>query len=236
MQAGRLQRELPVVVVDVEQAALRAGLGRGLGLVDRRRDAVDVQDAGEREAAEAGADDRDGCRHGDSFRAHGTLFHEPAWNTVPDAVKMAPWQRRRDAQRRTDALSRERIVDAAVEMLDAAGESGLTFRALAAAAAPPGRRDLLARGEQERAARRRHRRRHRRVLTGAARAGRRAAGRDPRRRARRVRRDRRPPWVGTQLDRLPCPAATLRIFERIGRQVQALGVPDAGSSRRRRRC
>src|ERR1700759_4869684 len=33
---------------------------------------------------------------------------------------------------RTDALSRERIVEAAVAMLDVAGESGLTFRALAA--------------------------------------------------------------------------------------------------------
>ena len=58
-QAGRLQGELPVVLVDVELAALGAGAGRGLGLVDRRRDAVDVQDAGEGQAAEAGADDRD---------------------------------------------------------------------------------------------------------------------------------------------------------------------------------
>src|SRR3954465_3816370 len=35
------------------------------------------------------------------------------------------------ADRRTDALSRERIVQAAIEILDAEGESGLTFRALA---------------------------------------------------------------------------------------------------------
>ncbi|MFD4669659.1 TetR/AcrR family transcriptional regulator [Lentzea sp. NPDC058450] len=34
--------------------------------------------------------------------------------------------------RRTDALSRERIVEAAVQLLDADGVSGLTFRALAA--------------------------------------------------------------------------------------------------------
>ncbi len=34
------------------------------------------------------------------------------------------------APRRTDALSRERIVEAAVELLDAHGEGGLTFRAL----------------------------------------------------------------------------------------------------------
>ncbi|GAA2323394.1 TetR family transcriptional regulator [Streptomyces violaceusniger] len=41
---------------------------------------------------------------------------------------MAPRTRR--PQRRTEALSRERIVEAAVELLDAAGEGGLTFRAL----------------------------------------------------------------------------------------------------------
>ena len=34
--------------------------------------------------------------------------------------------------RRTDALSKERIVDAAIEILDADGENALTFRALAA--------------------------------------------------------------------------------------------------------
>lgn len=38
--------------------------------------------------------------------------------------------RTRRAQRRTEALSRERIVEAAVEVLDAAGEGGLTFRVL----------------------------------------------------------------------------------------------------------
>ncbi|WP_326565233.1 TetR family transcriptional regulator [Amycolatopsis rhabdoformis] len=36
----------------------------------------------------------------------------------------------RKSPRRTDALSRERITAAAVELLDAAGEGGLTFRAL----------------------------------------------------------------------------------------------------------
>jgi AcrR family transcriptional regulator len=38
--------------------------------------------------------------------------------------------RTRRSTRRTEALSRERIVSAAVELLDAAGEGGLTFRAL----------------------------------------------------------------------------------------------------------
>ena len=36
------------------------------------------------------------------------------------------------AERRTDALSKQRIVAAAIEILDAGGESALTFRALAA--------------------------------------------------------------------------------------------------------
>ena len=95
------------------------------------------------------------------------------------------------AQRRTDALSRERIVDAAIELLDAEGESGLTFRALAARLATGPGRDLLARREQERAARRRHRRRRRRARWPTSRRpDAHAAGSDPRRRARRVRRDR----------------------------------------------
>ena len=38
--------------------------------------------------------------------------------------------RTRKSERRTEALSRERIVEAAVELLDAAGAGGLTFRAL----------------------------------------------------------------------------------------------------------
>ena len=37
--------------------------------------------------------------------------------------------------RRTDALSKERIVAAALEILDADGEEALTFRALASGAA-----------------------------------------------------------------------------------------------------
>ncbi len=58
-QAGRLEGGLAVVVVDVEHPALGARGRRGLRLVDRGRDAVDVQDAGQDESAEAGADDRD---------------------------------------------------------------------------------------------------------------------------------------------------------------------------------
>ena len=59
-QAGGAQRRLAVVLVDVEHAALRARVGRGLGLEDGGGDAVDVEDAREHQPAEAGADDRDG--------------------------------------------------------------------------------------------------------------------------------------------------------------------------------
>jgi hypothetical protein len=62
-EAGRFERELPVVLVDVELAALRAGLRRRIRLVDRRGDAMDVEDACEGEAAEARTDDRYWCRH-----------------------------------------------------------------------------------------------------------------------------------------------------------------------------
>src|SRR5690242_5149495 len=40
--------------------------------------------------------------------------------------------RARNTERRADALTRPRIVDAAVDLLDVAGEGGLTFRALSA--------------------------------------------------------------------------------------------------------
>jgi hypothetical protein len=56
-EVGRGERALPVVGVNVELTALRADVFRGVGLVDRRGDAV--EDAGEGEAAEARADDRD---------------------------------------------------------------------------------------------------------------------------------------------------------------------------------
>lgn len=62
-QAGGLERRLAVVGVDVQQPALGARGRRGLRFVDRDRDAVQVQDAGQDEAAEACSDDRDGCSH-----------------------------------------------------------------------------------------------------------------------------------------------------------------------------
>jgi len=64
----------------------------------------------------------------------GTAFHTGTSLHVGTALQMAQYDgmatRARRSQRRTEALSRERIVENAVELLDSAGEGGLTFRAL----------------------------------------------------------------------------------------------------------
>ena len=62
-QAGRLERRLAVPGVDVKQPALGPCRPRGLCFIDRDRDAVHVQDAGQDETAEASSDDGDRCSH-----------------------------------------------------------------------------------------------------------------------------------------------------------------------------
>ncbi|MEY9095009.1 hypothetical protein ABH899_003620 [Paenibacillus sp. RC84] len=57
-----LERMLSIVLVDVELPALRAGLCRGLRLVDRCGDAVDVENACESQSSQATTNDRNGCR------------------------------------------------------------------------------------------------------------------------------------------------------------------------------
>jgi len=66
-QSRRLQCRLAGVVMDVEHPALRPRGGGGLRLVDRGRDAVDMEDTGQGQPAEAGADDRDVSGHDDSL-------------------------------------------------------------------------------------------------------------------------------------------------------------------------
>jgi hypothetical protein len=63
-EARSFERALPVVLMDVEMAALRTGLRGGLRLVDRRGNAVHVEDAGEDEAAGDRTDDDDWYQHG----------------------------------------------------------------------------------------------------------------------------------------------------------------------------
>jgi len=132
--------------------------------------------------------------------------------------------RTRNTERREDALSRERIIDAAVEMLDLKGENGLTFRALSAQLKTgPGaiywhvanKNELLTAATEA-------------VLARTAAAD--TAEDTPENAIRAVALilfdaiDKHP-WIGTQLSRNPSQQAMLQIFERLGRQVQALGVP-----------
>ncbi|EYF01577.1 TetR/AcrR family transcriptional regulator [Chondromyces apiculatus] len=130
----------------------------------------------------------------------------------------------RGSERREGALSRERIVDAAIELLDDEGEHGLTFRALATRLATgPGAIYWHIANKSE-------------LLLAASDAvvaramGEVPASATPHEAIRRIAIGvfdtiDAHPWVGAQLSRAPWETATLQIFERIGRQVQALGVP-----------
>lgn len=128
-------------------------------------------------------------------------------------------------QRRADALSKERIVAAAIEILDAGGERALTFRALAARLATGSgaiywhvadKNDLLAAATDEVIGR---------VMTGVIR------GAEPREAIRTIALGvfdaiDAHPWVGAQLHREPWRSAMLQICESIGGRLQALGVPE----------
>jgi AcrR family transcriptional regulator len=131
----------------------------------------------------------------------------------------------RRAERRSDALSKERIVEAAIEILDTEGESALTFRTLAARLATgagaiywhvANKDELLAAATDDVIAR---------VLTGVV------SGRDPRET---IRANAlgvfdaidAHPWVGTQLSREPWQPALIQIFEGVGAPLEALGVPE----------
>jgi AcrR family transcriptional regulator len=126
-------------------------------------------------------------------------------------------------ERRADALSKARIVEAAIDILDNEGEGALTFRALAASLATGSgaiywhvtdKHDLLAAATDQVIAR----------VTTAAR------GSEPRDAIRTLALGvfdaiDAHPWVGRQLSRDPWQYAVLRILEGVGGQVQALGVP-----------
>ncbi len=128
------------------------------------------------------------------------------------------------AQRRSESLSREQIVEASIALLDSGGESGLTFRALSGRLATgPGtiywhidnKRDLLTAACDAVVAR----------ATDPAHDGAapRAAIRELARRL--FETIDAHPWVGAALTRAPGALPMVRILERLGRQVQALGVP-----------
>jgi len=137
-------------------------------------------------------------------------------------VSMAVKNKR--AERRTDALSKERIVEAAIEILDADGENALTFRALSARLATgagaiyhhvASKDALLATATNGVVSR---------VVADVDR------GTDPRAAIRALAVGMfdaidAHPWVGTELSREPWQFASLQILEGFGQQVMALGVP-----------
>jgi AcrR family transcriptional regulator len=134
--------------------------------------------------------------------------------------------RAKRTERRADALSKERIVGAAIEILDADGESALTFRALAARLATGAgaiywhvtdKNDLLAAAANDVIAR---------VMTEMV------SDVEPGEAIRAIALGvfdaiDAHPWVGAQLSREPWQSAVLEIFEGIGGQLQALGLPQA---------
>ncbi len=129
------------------------------------------------------------------------------------------------AERRTDALSKERIVEAAIDILDADGEGALTFRALTARLATgagaiywhvANKGELLAATTNDVIAR---------VMTDVT------EGAEPEEAIRAIALGvfdalDAHPWVGAQLSREPWHSAMLQIFEGIGQQLEALGVPE----------
>ena len=159
------------------------------------------------------------------------------WNVVPrdsleqrsNYVKMVLMATKaKRAERRADALSKERIVAAAIEILDADGESALTFRALAACLSTgsgaiyhhvAGKNELLMTATDDVIAR---------VMTEVV------SGAEPQRAIRAIALGvfdaiDAHPWVGTQLSREPWQSAILQILEGVGGQLQALGRPRAGA-------
>ncbi|UPG92571.1 TetR/AcrR family transcriptional regulator [Luteibacter aegosomatissinici] len=126
--------------------------------------------------------------------------------------------------RRSESLSRERIVEASIALLDSLGETGLTFRALSERLATGAgaiywhiadKDDLLV------------------AASDATIAGVLAASADARSPEAKVRAmglalfdaiDRRP-WLGSALARAPGQLPVVRIMEGLGQQVIALGVP-----------
>ncbi len=88
-----LEGDLAVVLVDVEQSALGPRARRDFGFVDRRRNSMEMENPGEGQAAETGADDRDGGRHGcapvvacqqrmGADRSDGLMIRRWVWETL----------------------------------------------------------------------------------------------------------------------------------------------------------
>jgi len=134
-------------------------------------------------------------------------------------AKKAPGNKRRE-----ESLSRERIIEASIELLDSSGEGGLTFRALSERLATgPGaiywhianKGDLLTAASAHIVAR---------TMEACV------IGATPEATIRALALGMfdaidAHPWMGSALTAAPGQLPTVRILERIGQQVRALGVP-----------
>jgi AcrR family transcriptional regulator len=131
----------------------------------------------------------------------------------------------RGTKRRDESLSRDRIIEASIELLDSSGEGGLTFRALSERLATgPGaiywhianKSELLSAACDAIVARTMEARVVGATPEGTIRAI--ALGMFDAIEAH--------PWLGSALIRAELHPPLVRIFEPIGQQVRALGVPD----------
>jgi AcrR family transcriptional regulator len=130
----------------------------------------------------------------------------------------------RSTQRREESLSRDRIIEASIALLDSSGESGLTFRALSERLATgPGaiywhidsKSDLLTAACDAIIARTMNAPMDSATPNAAIRAL--ALGMFDAIDAH--------PWVGSALTRAPGQLPIVRILERLGQEVRNLGVP-----------
>jgi AcrR family transcriptional regulator len=139
-------------------------------------------------------------------------------------VQKARSKRTTSSLRREESLSREQIIEASIELLDGSGESGLTFRTLSERLATgPGaiywhiadKSDLLTAACDA-------------IIARAMNAP--LASGTPQTTIRRLALAMfdaidAHPWVGSALTRAPGQSPMVRIVERIGQQIRALGVP-----------
>lgn len=131
----------------------------------------------------------------------------------------------RSGQKREESLSRDRIIEASIALLDSSGERGLTFRALAERLATgPGaiywhidhKGDLLTAACDA-------------IIARTMNAP--VVGETPKATIRMLGLSLFDaiddhPWIGSALTRAPGQLPMVRMFERIGQQVRALGVPE----------
>lgn len=133
--------------------------------------------------------------------------------------------KRQRSDKRADALSKERIVEAAIEILDRDGERALTFRALAARLSTGSGalywhvadKDALLAAASD-------------AVVGRVMA-KVESGAEPREAIRAIALGifdaiDAHPWVGQHLSREPGQPATLQLFESIGGRLRPLGVPE----------